>query len=559
MECLNHAINMMRPGCYFASIDIKDAFYSVPIFILHKKYLKFMWRGVAYQFNVMPNGYKDAMRIFTKILKPLFSCLREMGYKSVIYVDDSLLVGQDYQECLENVSITYAKLVSLGFFIHPTKSILDPVQIIIFLGFILNSINMTVTLTMEKKQSILDQAKDLISASRVKIRTLSKFIGHICASFQAVPHGKLRYRQLEYQKIQALISCSGDYEGYFRLSRAAKRELQWWIDNIMDSYRKVEPTPQVDYTIFTDASDDGWGAHDDVDAINGRWSRKETFYHINVLELLAIKWAVLSFVPLNRVFHVRIMSDNTTAISYINKLGGSKSISCNNIAIDIWNFCIREGCHISAAHIPGIDNVLADWKSRSFHDSGEWMLDSHIFLRLCDIFGSPDIDLFASRLNAQMDTYCSWKPDPFCTHIDAMYITWDSFVYIFPPFCMIWPVIKKVSSETDKALVIVPYWPTQSWFPYIMEMIIAEPILIKGHHLSLPGTDFVHPMCPKLELVALLISRCQEKQQAFRRSPWISCGQHGGTVPTKSTMQLVRRGRSFAVGGVRIHTRQMST
>ena len=66
MESLKQAIHMVKPYSYLASIDIKDAFYSVPVHDSHKKYLKFMWVGIPYKFNVMPNGYLDAMRVFTK-------------------------------------------------------------------------------------------------------------------------------------------------------------------------------------------------------------------------------------------------------------------------------------------------------------------------------------------------------------------------------------------------------------------------------------------------------------------------------------------------------------
>ena len=124
-----------------ASIDIKDAFYSVPINEGHRKYLKFSWDGNIFQFCAMPNGYCDAMRVFTKILKPVFATLREEGHESVIYVDDSLLQGDTFQECLDNIMATLGMLQSLGFVIHPEKSVLYPTQTIIFLGFIINTVD----------------------------------------------------------------------------------------------------------------------------------------------------------------------------------------------------------------------------------------------------------------------------------------------------------------------------------------------------------------------------------------------------------------------------------
>ena len=74
----------------------------------------------------MPNGYSDAMRIFTKILKPPFAQLRKMGHLSVIYVDDSYLQGETLLQCQNNVSETVVLLQSLGFTVHPEKSVLEP-------------------------------------------------------------------------------------------------------------------------------------------------------------------------------------------------------------------------------------------------------------------------------------------------------------------------------------------------------------------------------------------------------------------------------------------------
>ena len=54
----------------------------------------------------MPNGYIDAMRIFCKLPKPVFASLHELGYESSVYVDDSLLLAQTFQECFDNVLAT---------------------------------------------------------------------------------------------------------------------------------------------------------------------------------------------------------------------------------------------------------------------------------------------------------------------------------------------------------------------------------------------------------------------------------------------------------------------
>ena len=146
------------------------------------------------------------------------------------------------------------------------------------------------------------------------------------------------------------------------------------------------------------------------------------------------------------VRHLRIMSDNSTAIAYINKQGATQFNTCNQLTKDIWIICMDKETHVSAAHIPGKQDKLADPISRKFHDASEWMLSKNIFYHSTACFGMPEIDLFASRLNKQLHRYASLVPDPDALYIDAMSISWENqFVYLFPPFSMIWPVLNKIS------------------------------------------------------------------------------------------------------------------
>ena len=75
MESLKQVVAMMKPGCFMASLDIRDAYYSVPIHKSHQKYLKFEFNGQLFQFTCMPNGLACAPRLFTKLLKPVYSSL----------------------------------------------------------------------------------------------------------------------------------------------------------------------------------------------------------------------------------------------------------------------------------------------------------------------------------------------------------------------------------------------------------------------------------------------------------------------------------------------------
>ena len=546
MESIKNVLHMIKQDAWMASVDLKDAFYTVPIHSDHQKFLKFCTTEGLFKFVCMPNGYNDAMRVFTKILKPCFAFLRESGHLSVVYVDDSYLQGDTEEECHINILETVSLLQKLGFTIHVDKSVLQPTQTLTFLGFVINSQAMTLTLTEEKKDKIKKLATKIISNTGLDIRTLAKFLGNLVASFEAVPHGPLHYRFLENDKINALKLNKGNFDAKVCLSPLAIDECHWWRDNIHTSFRTILPLP-ISHTIYTDASELGWGATDTVTTANGRWTIAEQTQHINVLELMAIKFAVLSFITTGYT-HIRIMSDNATSIAYINKMGGTKSSKCDKIAREVWDVCIQHHCWISAAHIPGTKNIVADRESRQFHDAAEWMLQDSVFKYILSIWGVPDMDMFATRINKKLDKYCSWKPDPGAMHVDAFSISWEGlYIYCFPPFSIIWRVLHKISRESEEALVVVPLWTTQTWFPALMRLIVDTPIIIQGTKLELPGTHRIHPMCPKLKLLICRLSRNTYRHKVYLQQQKI-LSYHPGDHPHNPDMHLLlRNGKTFVL------------
>ena len=83
---------------------------------------------------------------------------------------------------------------------------------------------------------------------------------------------------------------------------------------------------------------------------------------------------------------------------------------------------VERNITIHAEHLPGKQNVQADWESRHVMDSSNWRLHREIFLKLQESFGPFTVDLFASQTNAQLPVYCSWKPDPAALTVDALSI-----------------------------------------------------------------------------------------------------------------------------------------
>ena len=259
MDTLTTAIKMMRPGCYMASVYLKDAYYTVPIAQEHQKFLKFFWRGQMYRFTCLPNGPTCASRVFTKLLKPLFATLRKLGHLCFGYIDDTYLQGDTANECSKTIDATVALFQKVGFIIHPEKSVLQPVQRLVFIGFIVDSLLMIIRLIPEKATKAKDMCLQLFSSTFPSLQELAEVIGLIVSSFPGVMYGPLHYRALESAKSEGLRAAKGDYSFRIALPSEAKHDLQWWIDNTQTATNPVNRDPPCK-CVQSDASLIGWGA-----------------------------------------------------------------------------------------------------------------------------------------------------------------------------------------------------------------------------------------------------------------------------------------------------------
>lgn len=94
------------------------------------------------------------------------------------------------------------------------------------------------------------------------------------------------------------------------------------------------------------------------------------------------------------------------------------------------------------------------------------MLDRNVLKKITQIFGKPEIDLFASRVNNRVELYYSWRANPNAEAIDAFKQSWNKTLnYLFPPFSVIALALQKISHEETEAILVAPVWHTQSGVP----------------------------------------------------------------------------------------------
>ena len=513
MDHLAAVLPLITKNCYLASLDLADAYYSVNVSNSHRKYLQFSFNDKHYRFTCLANGISSAPRTFTKLMKIPLATLREKhGLVLTAYLDDLLLVASTPQKLLSAIDLTQNMLRSLGYHISLQKSAIVPSHTVQFLGVIIDSRTMSVRLPQQKIETIKDTILENLQQPVTSIRKFATLVGKLTATLPANRYGQVFLKHLEMAKTKALYKSNFNFEGIISISSKVIAELQWWKDNIATVFRPVfVPNPHI--VLYTDASFQGWGYHiqDTELRAGGRWSTQEQSQDINYLELKAVYFSLLSSCKDITNSHILIQSDNTTTVVGINKQGSTQSANCNSVARDIWFWAIKQNNWLSATHCPGIYNVEADYASRVFNDSLEWQLQPKMFELICDTFGTPTVDFFASRLNCQLPVYCAWQPDPGAMAIDCFTLNWSKFdyCYFFPPFSVVAKTLQKIEAECEKSIIIVPHWPTQPWFGKLLQLMTRKPleIPVKSQTLRLahkPQT--IHPLKNRLTLWACYIS-----------------------------------------------------
>lgn len=514
MTSLQSAIELMSPHAYMASVDFKSAYYSISINKLHRKYLRFMYGGRKYQFRCLPFGLTTGPCDFTKVVKTLFRVLRDKGHLNSFYLDDSFLVHHTYSGCLRNVLDTITLSRDLGFTINPAKSVLFPTQELVFLGFVLNSVSMTVRLTPDKISHLIALITNVLQRQCCTILQIAELVGKLVSTFPAVPHGKLFYRQLDIDKTDALRESHGDFSNLMHLSEQARFDLQWWCKHLPSSHTKIQ-SKNPDFLLRTDASNYGHGSCLGDKTFSGQWNYDEIDLHINVKELLAIFYGLQHLCSDCTDCNIKIETDNTTALTYINNMGG-KITSCNRIARNIWDWAISHNVWLLCSFIPGKFNIQADQLSRQLNETTEWSLSADAFYAVRQAFPEISIDLFASCLNYKLPRYVTWFSDKNATFCDAFSLDWSKFfAYAFPPFNLIGRVVQKVELDKCDMVIIVPEWRSQYWFTKVCHMSVTTPLILprNGRALINPLNDRAAKITSRL--IAFKISGSTQKPQAF--------------------------------------------
>ena len=193
-----------------------------------------------------------------------------------------------------------------------------------------------------------------------------------------------------------------------------------------------------DLHFWSDASDVGWGAHLVCQIASGLGDAQQVALSINARDLLAVPLGLYQFRSAQQGRTVAVFCDNTTAVAYLRKEGGTRSPLLNSLAQEILRWTEFLSIRLAPQFLRGSNNVLADALSspRQLPHS-EWSLNLTVFQSLRRLW-PVQIDLFATSANHRCSVSFSPFWDPISAGTGAFLQSWDGLqAYAFPPVAII--------------------------------------------------------------------------------------------------------------------------
>lgn len=471
-------LQAVAQGDWFTSIDLKDAYFHVPIAPHHRRFLRFAFLGQAYQFRVLPFGLSLAPRVFTRCVAAALSPVQARGITILPYLDDWLIVAPTRERAVRDTAILLSHVTRLGLTVNYTKSSLTPSQRVVFLGVTLDSQSMRASLSPQRVEAILNL---LLRFRENKVQKYSLFLrlaGMLAAASAVVPLGLLSLRPLQIWMNGLHLDPKWHKCRKVWVSKRCLQALRpWRRRSHLVKGVPLGMIPSRREVVVTDSSLGGWGAVWQNRAVRGLWGAQQRLEHINVLELRAVYLALRHFIPALRGKHVLIRTDNTSTVYQINHQGGTRSMSSLRVTQRLLTWAFPQLLSLRAMHIPGLQNQVADFLSRQKPPPGEWRLHPEVVEEIWGRYGKMEVDLFASAASTHCPLWFSLKEATSPLGQDALAHTWPNrLLYAFPPTPLILATLDRVRRDNHRLLLVAPNWPGRPWFPVVLRLLDGTPL-----------------------------------------------------------------------------------
>ena len=533
METVASVLLSVREGDFLASLDLKDAYFQIPIHGSSRKLLRFMSEGTVYQFKALCFGLSTAPQVFTRVFAAVSAWAHARGIRLLRYLDDWLVLSSSEKKAKESIRELLSLCRTLGIVINEKKSDLVPSQSAKYLGMTIDTGAGKVFPSLASVEKFLTVAERFCSMQSPPAQLWQVILGHL-ASLERVGSSRSTSDALLAVASEVPVVprvrpslASGGFAGGSETGPVLVDGEGSPVSggSIRDTCSGSTP---VFGRVFV-----GLGCSPPRSKRVGVWSAQEKLLHINLLEMKALFLALQAFQEDVAGHHVTVMCDNSTVVAYVNKQGGTVSRPLCLLTSRLLRWTESFDVHLEARYLPGESNVLADVLSRRGQVVGtEWSLHPQVARALLRTWGNPSIDLFATCLNAKLPLYCSLVPDPQAVFEDAFRHPWDDLdLYAFPPFALVGRVIARVQQSSRVVMTLVaPLWPEKEWFADLLLLLTQPPLVLPcwDRLLRQPHCNLFHHGAHALKLHAWRLSSDTTESRAFREGLLESCQGSSG-------------------------------
>ena len=219
---------------------------------------------------------------------------QSQGIRIHQYLDDWLVRAPCRETCKRHTQTLLDLCRRLGWIVNMTKSELCPQQVFNFVGYRFDLSQGLVKPTQERWSILSQKINLLLGRQTCSVRQFMSLIGLLTATEKQVVSGRLHMRPIQWH-LKKHWHVPEDLEKIIPIPGSLHVHLKWWLDP--EKVLKGQPLHPLQHALqlFTDASNEGWGAHLGDYTARGLWSRSEGELHINLLELKAVLLALKQF------------------------------------------------------------------------------------------------------------------------------------------------------------------------------------------------------------------------------------------------------------------------
>ena len=362
-------VKQLGPQSIMAKIDLKSAFRMCPVRKEDWHLLGMRWRDKYYIDKRLPFGLRSGPYIFNTFASTIEWILKNNYNMEYIihYLDDYFIAGPpDLPTCRQavNTMLTVCKELGVPFAMEKLEG---PAASITFLGIMINTANMTLSLPPEKLAELLEELERWRGQKKCTKRQLPSLIGRLSFAAKVIPAGRLFFRRLI-----VLSTTAKQLHHHISLNQQAKADIAWWL-KILPTWNgrasMLEPgwVKAPDLELFTDASGEiGYGAYFRGAWFSGTWEDRKSFAKgksIEWKELYAIMLAAATWSDKWAGLRIKFHCDNLSVVHmWANK--SSKRSDIMSLMRTLFYIAASGNFHVSVVHNPGVNNCLADALSR---------------------------------------------------------------------------------------------------------------------------------------------------------------------------------------------------